>query len=177
MKPDDENVTLTRPKWIPKYSPSDRVAVTVPRETPAQEVAPEVKPDVPAAPVAQAVESEIDGFTLRFESDAALTRLVASSRIGVYAIAGGRAQRMTVSDSRISFWDASTPNTFHEMEAVTVPPAVIEALARSGTDASGVRWGVTLPGRLKSKLDELMHVHDNGALVIVSSGDIQWEAS
>lgn len=176
-KPTDANVILTRPKWTPKYPPGDRASVTVQEELPAEVAAPVPKPALPTEQEAQTVESAPEGFTLRFESDAALTRLVASNRIGVYAIAEGRAQRMTVGDSRISFWDASMPNTYHDMDALTVPSAVVEALARSGTAKKDVHWGVTLPGQLKSKLDELMLIHENGALVIVSSGDIQWEAS
>jgi hypothetical protein len=117
------------------------------------------------------------GFTLRFESDAALTRLVASSRIGLYAIDTDRAKRMTVSNSRISFWDASTPNVFHEMEADTVPAAVIEALQRTGTAATDVSWGVTLPGKMKSQLDNLMQKHRGGSLIIAASGAILWETS
>ena len=114
---------------------------------------------------------------LRFESDAALMRAVAASHVGLYAIENQRAQRMTVSESRVSFWDASTPNTFHEMEAATVPPAVIEALSRTGTDAGSVSWGVTLPGKLKTRLDALMQAHQGGSLIIGAGGDIHWEAS
>lgn len=177
QKRNDPDITLTRPKWVPKYTTQDTAPVTVAQEQIDPITAPAATNTEPDAPAAQTVEDKTNGFSLRFESDAALTRLVASNRIGVYAIAAGRAQRMAVSDSRISFWDASTPNTYHEMETMTVPSAVIKALARSGTDTSAVHWGVTLPGQLKSKLDELMLAHDNGALVIVASGDIQWEAS
>ena len=114
---------------------------------------------------------------LRFESDAALMRAVAASHVGLYAIAGSEAQRMTVSDSRVSFWAASTPNRFHEMEATTVPQTVVEALARTGTRADAVSWGVTLPGKLKNRLDALMQAHSGGSLIIGAGGDIRWEAS
>jgi hypothetical protein len=175
QKPVETTVLLTRPKWVPKYQPKPSVA------TPA-EASPEVKaaaPSVteqPATPAA-VVEAEQEGFTLRFESDAALTRLVAASHVGLYAIASDRAQRMTVAESRISFWDASTPNTFHEMETSTVPTMVIDALSRTGTPVGAVSWGVTLPGGLKTQLDTLMHEHRGGSLIIAASGDIRWEAS
>ncbi len=170
-------VTLTRPKWVPKFAPEGKKP---------EEATPITNPQRPAAapvqsePVAETptpLESEAEGFTLRFESDAALTRLVAANSIGVYAVGTSRAQRMTVSESRISFWDASVPNTFHEMETATVPAAVIAALARSGTAANAVSWGVTLPVQLRAKLDDLMLEHRGGTLIIVSSGDIRWEAS
>jgi hypothetical protein len=126
-------------------------------------------------PVADPAEDV--GFTLRFASDAALMRAVAAQQVGLYAIEPGRARRMTVSDSRISFWDASTPNTFHEMEAGTVPRSVIQALDRAGADSATVSWGVTLPGDIKAQLDELLGTHQGGSLIITPDGDIHWEAS
>ena len=82
---------------------------------------------------------------------------------------------MTVSESRISFWDASTPNAFHEMEASTVPVPVVEALRRNGKTGAGVSWGVTLPGKLSSQLDRLMNDHRGGALVIGKDGNLRLE--
>ena len=167
-------VTLTRPKWVPKFQPAKQQAAPVKPVPDLQAAAPAMTEAQPAIPP---VESEARGFTLRFESDAALTRLVAASHVGLYAIESDRAQRMTVSNSRISFWDASMPNTFHEMETATVPAAVFEALNRTGMKADAVSWGVTLPGKLKTQLDDLMQAHNGGALVIEANGDIRWEAS
>jgi hypothetical protein len=150
----------TEPAVVAKTQPEPVLVVEQPAE-------PE-----PATPV----EPEKEGFTLRFASDAALTRAVAAHQVGVYAIAADRARRMTVSESRISFWDASTPNTFHEMETTTVPAAVIDALVRTGTATDGISWGVTLPGRMKSQLDSLMQEHRGGSLIIDASGNILWEA-
>jgi len=172
-------VTLTRPKWVPKYEPdptpkpSPSVTTTTPVAAPP--VTEVTAPASPAVPPVAAEEQQ--GFTLRFESDAALTRLVAASQVGVYAIEGERARRMTVSESRISFWDASVPNIFHEMEASTVPRPVVDALGRSGVDTGGISWGVTLPGKLKRQLDGLMQEHTGGSLVIGTNGNIRLEAS
>ncbi|MDJ0794702.1 MAG: hypothetical protein QNI98_10705 [Woeseiaceae bacterium] len=157
-------VVLTRPKWKPKFKPAQ------PQQAP-EPVAAVASPQVPPPPV-----PEKEGFVLRFASDAALTRAVAAQHVGFYAIHDGRAQRMTVSESRISFWDASTPNAFHEMEATTVPKPVIDALARTGTVVAGVNWGVTLPGKMKTQLDALMQEHRGGSLVIGAAGDIHWES-
>lgn len=164
----EKDVVLTRPTWTPSFTPQvaavEASPITVSEPTPAP------------APAPAPAEPEHDGFTLRFASDAALMRAVAAHRVGVYAIEPGRARRMTVSESRISFWDASTPNAFHEMEPATVPVAVIEALARAGSETATVNWGVTLPGRMKAQLDALMAEHRGGALIIGASGDIHWEA-
>ncbi|NNF41231.1 MAG: hypothetical protein HKN64_07610 [Woeseiaceae bacterium] len=173
--PDAATVTLTRPKWVSTFKPRE---VPVPAAEPETQTEPVVLP-APGTAVAlpPPAPPETEGFTLRFESDAALTRLVAASTVGLYAIDGKRAQRMTVSESRISFWDASTPNTFHEMQSTTVPAAVVEAHARSGAVQNAVSWGVTLPGKLKRQLDELMQAHPGGVLVITANGNIRWEAS
>lgn len=178
-----------KPESMPVVpEPTLEVVKQAPRPTPAPE--PEPKPAPPEAepvsieaaappPVTEtpAASPEEEGFTLRFASDAALMRAVAASHVGVYAIQDGRAYRMTVSDSRISFWDASTPNTFHEMEPGTVPGAVIDALARTGAKAGGVSWGVTLPGKLKSRLDSIMQEYRGGSLIIGPDGTLYREES
>ncbi len=161
-----EQITLTRPKWVPKTDVAKAKAKTEP--------VPTTSPAVPPPPVKT---SDSIGFTLRFESDAALMRAVAAGQVRLYAISGSRAQRMAVSESRVSFWDASTPNTFHEMETTTVPPAVIDAHKRSGATSQDVSWGVTLPGKLKSQLDALMQAHTGGSLIISADANIHWEAT
>jgi hypothetical protein len=160
-------VQLTRPKWTSTFTPSQAARA----EAQAASPAPAEQP-APASAAPQAM-----GFTLRFESDLALTRLVAAGKVGLYAITDGRARRMTVSDSRISFWDASAPNAYHEMEAGTVPRPVIDALARAGVNTAQVGWGVTLPGNMRQQLDTLVHGNTGGALVIGGDGELRLEAS
>ena len=160
--PEPEQITVTRPKWVPK--------TVAARTEPAPAASPVLQPPPVKAP-------DPIGFTLRFESDAALMRAIAAGQVRLYAISGSRAQRMAVSESRISFWDASTPNTFHEMETTTVPPAVIDAHKRSGAASQDVNWGVTLPGKLKSQLDALMQAHTGGSLIISADANIHWEAT
>jgi hypothetical protein len=160
----EEAVVLTRPTWQPKHAPAEKLVAST---------APIVEKPSPPPPN----EPEKEGFTLRFASDAALMRAVATQHVGFYAIASGRAKRMTVSESRVSFWDASTPNTFHEMETSTVPSAVIDALSRTGSDASEISWGVTLPGKMTTRLDALMRDHPGGSLIINAGGEIHWEAT
>jgi len=167
-KTNAEAIILTRPKWTPESPPQ---AAEVPEAAPATEAEAEAEAEANVTPV-----QEPEGFILRFESDAALMRLVAAGQVGVYAIEDERARRMKVSGSRISFWDASVPNSFHEMEDSTVPLPVVDALVRTGADADRINWGVTLPGKLKGQLDGLMQDHRGGSLVIGSNGDLRLEA-
>jgi hypothetical protein len=178
--PAEEPVRLTRPKWNSTF------VARQPPELPAAEASPSPTPEpapvtetavTPAPPTTTPPKPESRGFTLRFESDHALTRLVATGKVGLYAIGDGRSQRMTVSESRISFWDASTPNAFHEMEDSTVPRPVVDALGRSGVNTASIDWGVTLPGKLKQQLDTLMRQHTGGALVIGLDGNLRLEPS
>ena len=168
-------VVESEPAPVPEPVPETRsetaqpVAPARPRPMPAR---------APAKPAAAPAEPPRDeGFTLRFESDLALTRLVAAGKVGLYAMTDGRARRMTVRDSRISFWDASAPNSYHEMEAGTVPRPVVDALSRTGVSTATVGWGVTLPGALENQLDSLMRGNSGGALVIGGDGELRLEAS
>lgn len=166
--------SLTRPEWTPRPTP-ERVVDLPPTPVEPVAAAPEPTPAPPEPVATPAPEQE--GFSLRFASDQALTRLVAAGQVGFYAIDTGRARRMSVRESRISFWDASTPSSFHEMEARTVPGPVVDALRQSGVNTSQVNWGVTLPGSLQRQLDALMREHRGGALVIHPDGQLRLEAS
>lgn len=167
-------VVLTRPKWEPKYKPPEPAPVASKlAPAPPEQAAGNL---TPANSGAAPTEPRQDGFTLRFASDAALTRAVAAHQVGLYAIGAGKAKRMTVAESRISFWDASTPNAFHEMESRTVPAPVVDALERTGVATGSVSWGVTLPGKMTAQVDSLMQQHSGGSLIIEASGDIHWEA-
>ncbi len=167
-EPEAETVVLTRPRWQTTFQPTQK-----PDPTPVAEMATAPPVRVPTEPE---VAKEPEGFTLRFESDEALMRLVAQRKVGLYAIDGSRALRMAVSESRVSFWDASAPSTFHEMEAATVPTQVIEALGRKSSTDKNVDWGVTLPGEMRSQLDTLMRDHSGGALVIGKNGGLRLES-
>ena len=159
----------------PQSVPETRAETPQPMPLALPRPSPAAAPRQPAAPPAE--ETPDEGFTLRFESDHALTRLVAAGKVGLYAMTGGRARRMTVRDSRISFWDASAPNSFHEMEAGTVPRPVVDALSRTGVNTTTVGWGVTLPGTLEKRLDSLMRGNSGGTLVIGGDGELRLEAS
>ncbi len=175
-EPRTANVALTRPKWTPQLPVPNKSARPVPN-VPTRTVSEATPVREPASITAPPAIPDRQGFTLRFESDLALTRLVAAQQVGLYAIEAGRAQRMTVLESRISFWDASHPNRFHEMEAATVPAPVRDALARTGADTAAVSWGVTLPGKLRRQLDALLRENSGGTLVIASDGNLRLEAS
>lgn len=163
-----EPIPVTKSQPVPEPAPApaptpEPVAV----EQPAPE--PVVAPPPPAPPVQE-------GFTLRFESDMALTRLVARSVVGLYAITDPKTLRLNVSESRMSFWEASTPNQFHEMDRSTVPTRVVRALLRtSEIDVTTVKWGVTLPAGMQQELNDFLESARGGALVIGANGNLRVE--
>jgi len=136
----------------------------------------------PAATTRAAVEVPVevpapDGFTLSFESDDALSKLVARQEIGFYAIlADGAALRLNVDGGKTSFWKASMPARYHEMDATTVPANVTAALRRSGIRSGrDIVWGVTLPAAMSRDLDRYLQQYRGGALVIGSDGRLRRE--
>jgi len=160
------------PQSVTRRAPAERPTVPEPTPAPAETTvsAPEPMP-------AQPTPEQDEGFTLRFSSDHALTRLVARSEVSLYAIAADDAVRMTVSGNRYSFWPASVPNQYHEMDQSTVPAAVVAALRRSGSgiDDGDVSWGVTLPTSMRRQLDAYLSNNAGGGLVIESNGNLRLE--
>ena len=165
---DADDIDLQFPT-VPKRVPvpdADPVEEPVPK--PASTVAETTEP--PAEPPAPPVE----GFSLRFEDDLALTRLVARNEIGMYAVSADKSMRMNINRGDIGFWAASTPKQFHEMEASTVPEPVLNAYRYKG-DAQSVKWGVTLPPAMTRQLNEYLNAHSGGEIVIEANGDMRLE--
>lgn len=146
-----------------QYPQPPQPVVEAPVEAPAPEPTP---PAPPAEPV--------EGFSLRFEDDTALTRLVARNEVGMYAMAGDKAMRMNVNRGSIGFWNASTPKQFHEMEPSTVPQPVLNAYRYRG-DGMSVKWGVTLPPGMTRQLNDYLNAHRGGAIVIDADGGLRLE--
>ena len=141
------------------------------RPQPASPAPAPVAEDVAPAPPADAQQ----GFTLQFESDTALTRLVARNEVGLYAIATDKSLRMNVNRGRFSFWPASTPNEFHEMEVSTVPADVMDALHRSQGHHASVQWAVTLPANMQQQLNDILRSTEGGTLLIAGDGQLRLE--
>ena len=175
-------ITLTRPQPR-KMQPREPEPVL---QRPAPQAAPVEVQQEPAPPVPQMVESVAappaepeppqEGFTLRFEDDVALTRLVARNDVGLYAILPDKSYRMNVNRGEMSFWPASTPNEFHEMDASTVPNPVVAAFQRSNSlPGRGLQWGVTIPAGTARQLDQYLREASGGALIIDADGDLRLE--
>ena len=164
--------SIVEPEPIPAPAPEPKpqpVEQPQAAQVKPQPVETETETEMETAPV-------VEGFTLRFEDELALTRLVARDEVGLYAIQPDRSFRMSINRGEISFWPASTPNQFHEMDATTVPPAVLEAFARrDSSTAQTLQWGVTIPAATSRQLQQHLREADGGALIIDARGDLHLE--
>ena len=172
--PKPEPVVLERPRPLP---PSQRTTVR-PAEaaSPADAVQPKATASTDSAPAPVSAPEDVQkGFTLRFESDRALTRLVEQDVVGLYAISDNQTLRMDVTGSQYSFWSASAPARYHEMDAGTVPETVMAAFRRRNSSPVAARWGVSLPANMSRSLNEYLETHEGGALVIGLDGQLRME--
>jgi hypothetical protein len=161
------------PKIIEATVAPRAIETVAARDQTVEVLAPASEP-IPAPQTAAASESR--GFTLRFETDVALTRLVARNEVGLYAITPDKSVRMNVNRGALSFWAASVPNQFHEMDEATVPDEVLSALRRAGSvKTSEVKWGVTLPSNMRAQLNEFLNDHQGGSLIISGDGNLRLE--
>jgi hypothetical protein len=176
----DLPVMLERP--VMTTSPDPEPAIEAPAQLPFDEV--DALDDVPAQnpmPTAESSDQHRstnnkvqNGFTLRFESDDALKRLVSRSVVSLYAISPQGVQRMSVDGDALSFWNASMPQQFHEMDVATVPTEVLAAYRRSGA-VDGVKWAVSLPPTMSRQLNEYLASLEGGSLVIGDDAQLSVE--
>ncbi len=189
-----ERVRVPEPVPPPERAPRERAREqaeplpAAPKPAPAQSLVEEPLPEMPprAAPQSTAPEPVAPasppspaqvGFTLRFESDQALERLVAAGEVKLYASVRDRTWRMAAGRGRVSFFPASVPGRVHEMAPETVPVGVVRALRRSVAviEPQSVTWGVVLPARTRRELMQLMQDQRGGSLIIAPDGAVSLE--
>jgi len=152
-------IKLTRPAPVKTTVQEEPIVVRRPRAQPAPKLPPVEK-----------------GFSLRFETDLALTRLVEQNAVGLYVITAGKSVRMSIDNNKMSFWPASTPGQFHEMDIATVPEQVTAVYRRDhGDQSENSKWGVTLPGGMSQQLNQYLAEYDGGSLIIDASGGLRLE--
>ena len=150
-----------------------RVAQLTPQTKPEQ-TKPEPAASPTQAPQTTSPQPERRGFTLRFDSDAAMLRLVSRGEAGVFLIDGGKAWQLGFGDAGAQFAQSPAPAQFHAIAADTVP-RLLRVAARRDTQNADAVWGVTLPERTARQLAGLLRAHDHGDLVIDSRGRITLE--
>lgn len=110
------------------------------------------------------------GLSLRFESDAALLRMVGRGEAGVFVLAGREVFELDTR-SGIEFRPAPAPARMHVITPDTVP-----ALLRAEYDGpTAVTWGVTLPSATLEAMRPYLERGEQGMLVITAGGAVRLE--
>jgi hypothetical protein len=152
------------------------VTVPAPDSTPAKPEPIEQTRAEPESATVTPTQPQQQGFTLQFENDDALTRLISRDEVGFFAIAADKSMRLKIEGGRMDFWPSSTPGQYHEMDSLTVPAAVKTALLRSGAEFTGDQlWGVTLPPRTAAQLKQFLAESSGGTLIIGGNGNLRME--
>ena len=114
------------------------------------------------------------GFTLRFASAQALTYLVATGRVQMYARAPRSGFRQVqVVGARVRLREGPGPRAYHEMEPGTVPDAFLQAAGQQ----EPLTWGVTLPPDLERRIAVILRSREGGTLEIDAAGHVRLRES
>ena len=177
-----QDFTLTRPDPVAQPAKVAPVALERPAPTPMKPVdrmEPEAELPVagtPPQPQSTKTTPSRRGFTLRFESDAVLTRLVENETVGLYVIAENQARRLQIESGRISYWSSSSPDQIHEMDPATVPTSFVSTWNRQhGGTGITEKWGVSLPPAMSRQVRDHVADNDGGALIIGNNGQVRLE--
>ena len=174
-EPDPAPAPQPVPRPEPAAQPQPVAATPEPRPEPPPLPQPAPEPPPKPAPAASPAEPQ-PGFSLRFDSDAALVGLVERGEVALYAFAREQVWRFMIVDGRPAFRSADTPGQIHEMAPDTVPGPVLDALRRSVVlPGGGLRWGVTLPPPTAAALGRVLATNDGGELVIDADGFLRLE--
>lgn len=172
-----ERVDLTRPaRPAPEPEPQPVVLDRARPIKPADQIVARSREPANEATPAAATRAPVPdkGFTLRFESDEVLSRLVARDVVSLYAVTPSGTSRLSIDGDKPAFWSASAPSRIHEMDPSTVPENLLAAWRRkNGNHPSSVQWGVALPPAMSRQLNEFLSAGDGGSLVIDESGNLR----
>ena len=129
---------------------------------------------VKAAPAAQPSQPAANKavFTLEFASAQALTALLRQERIRLYAGVGERIWQL---DAAGNAQQVEAPDSYYRMDPGTLPGPLLAAFAGIAP-AGRVSWGVTLPGGIVSRIEEIIASGAGGSLVIGPGGSVELES-
>jgi hypothetical protein len=154
-----------------------RKEIEVVKRPPLQQAVATVSEPQPAAEPTPTPASKRQGFSLRFESDAALDRLVAAGTVRLYAMENQRAWQLSMKSGDPAVAPVSFPGWFHEMSVATVPAHYLHSLekASAGPGQAVIVWGVQLPAATKAAITSLTRGRQGGALLIQGDGRVLLE--
>lgn len=133
-------------------------------------------PQAPSKPtdVDKPQPSAGDGYILRFDSDAALQKLISGGQVYFYAVAGKKAWQLLMTRGQPGYIPVKMPVQIYEMETATVPLEYARAFDRqvAAFGRTTVTWGVTLPAQTTTSINRLIRGQKGGDLVIMPDGEV-----
>ena len=142
-----------------------------------EEVEREVKEDTQVNEVSEEIESdrnksqEDQGLTLRFASQSDFLRLIARTKVMVYAF---NPQTFLEMNEQYRFLQTKPPRQVYELDPSTIPVHLQEALPRDMVD---VKWAVGLPPKIERQVQSLVNAHASGELLINRFEEVHHVAS
>ena len=121
----------------------------------------------PAVPPTATPKDEEKGFSLRFESNAALDSLLTGNQFQLYAQIDRVFWGVYFAAGKPRFRPTPSPARFHLMGTDTVPEPLVAALRRDARvrKKTVVAWGVTLPPRIANQVRRKLTGSTGGRLV------------
>lgn len=117
------------------------------------------------------------GFTLKFESDEAFDRLLATKSIDFFVFVGSQSWRVELQGNKPRFSKVTKPKRYHEMDSITVPmkygngfKQVVAAHGRASRS-----WGVVLPPSITASIQRKITNKKGGDVSIDRIGRVRLE--
>ena len=162
-----ETESITREQTASRHLQPEQPnrAPRTPAATPSSE-----SPSATPAP-----RNDAQGFTLRFASEQALTRVLLRNEAEFYLIAGGRAWKLRNPGGSPSFQPAEVREKLYEMHRNTVPDSYLAASRAVMVSGGGTSFHVALSTGIQRQLRTLTAGATGGSLIIHADGRVTLE--
>lgn len=110
---------------------------------------------------------EKEGFTLAFESNSVLKRLVQQGRVNLYARSNQQVWQVNANGSILTL--VKGVSEFFQLSSV---PADYHRLAQRKLQSLDVEWGVSFESSIRTQLQNLLTQHRGGDILVKETGEL-----
>jgi len=115
--------------------------------------------------------SKKQGFTLSFDSDAALLSLIQQNRVALYAVSKDQSWRISLKHGQVSYTKSILKGNYYPMTADTVPSSISRKMS---ANSHVNQWFVELPIGVRQRITKLMKGKTGGDLIINAKSQVQF---
>ena len=169
-EPTPEPEPAPEPEPVPEASP----VVEPPAEpiAPGQTVA--QRPETPAPSPAPVADDSAQGLSLRFNTHGDFLRLIARGDVALFAF---NDEDVFTLGQDYRFRESRAPGRIYEIAIETIPDLVTSAFSRTDRDTADYNWGIRLPERIESQIENYLDTVESGVLLIDRYGDVRYVAT